>query len=72
MQGIKRLDEYDFRARYVPAIIITLPALAAVFALFPAARSVYGLVIGPTFEAVLVLLLVRNTRATTEGLVRRI
>jgi hypothetical protein len=57
-----RLDEYDFRARYVPAVIVTLPALVAVFALFPMARSIYGFLIGPAFEAVFVLLLVRIAR----------
>jgi hypothetical protein len=56
------LDEYDFRARFVPAILITLPALFAAFSLLPSLRSLVGVVLGPTIEAVLVLFLVRVAR----------
>jgi hypothetical protein len=58
----KYLDEYDFRARFVPSIFVTLPALFAAFALLPSLRTVAGIVVGPTIEAVLVLLLVRIAR----------
>jgi hypothetical protein len=58
----KYLDEYDFRARFVPSIIVTLPIISAIVALFPPARQLYGMLIGPALEAVLVLLLVRIAR----------
>jgi hypothetical protein len=51
----KYLDEYDFRARFVPSITVTLPIISAIVAL-------YGLLIGPFLEAVLVLVLVRVAR----------
>jgi hypothetical protein len=59
---VRYLDEYDFRARFVPSIFVTLPAVFAVFALLPSLRSFIGLVIGPAIEAVLVLVLVRIAR----------
>jgi hypothetical protein len=59
MKFPKYLDEYDFRARFVPAFVVTLPLMAAVLALLPAAREWHSLIIGPTIEAVLVLVLVR-------------
>jgi hypothetical protein len=62
MKSFHYLDEYDFRARFVPAIITTLPIITAIIALFPAARQLYGLLIGPALEAVLVLVLVRVAR----------
>jgi hypothetical protein len=58
----KYLDEYDFRARFVPSIIVTLPIISAIIALFPPARQLYGFLIGPVLEAVLVLVLVRLAR----------
>jgi hypothetical protein len=58
----KYLDEYDFRARFVPSIIVTLPIISAIIALFPPARQLYGLLIGPVLEVVLVLVLVRVAR----------
>ena len=58
----KYLDEYDFRARFVPALIVSLPIILAFVALFPPAREWRGLVIDPTLEAVMVLLLVRVAR----------
>jgi hypothetical protein len=58
----KYLDEYDFRARFVPSITVTLPIISAIVALFPPARQLYGLLIGPFLEAVLVLVLVRVAR----------
>ncbi len=56
------LDEYDFRARFVPSIFITLPALFAAFSLLPSLRSFIGLIVGPTIEVVLVFVLVRIAR----------
>jgi hypothetical protein len=41
------LDEYDFRARLVPSIFVTLPAILALFALLPSLRSWGGFVLGP-------------------------
>jgi hypothetical protein len=62
MKTPKYLDEYDFRARFVPSIIVTLPIISAIIALFPPARQLYGLLIGPVLEVVLVLVLVRVAR----------
>jgi hypothetical protein len=62
MKGFTYLDEYDFRARFVPSIITTLPIITAIIALFPPARQLYGLLIGPALELVLVLMLVRVAR----------
>jgi hypothetical protein len=62
MKITKYLDEYDFRARFVPSIIVTLPFISAIIALFPPARQPYGFLIGPVLEAVLVLVLVRLAR----------
>jgi len=58
----KHLDEYDFRARFVPALIVSLPIIVAFVAIFPVAREWRGFVIDPTLEAVMVLLLVRVAR----------
>jgi hypothetical protein len=58
----KYLDEYDFRARFVPALIVSLPIIIGFVALFPAAREWRGLAIDPTLEAVMVLVLVRVAR----------
>lgn len=58
----KFLDEYDFRARFVPSIIVTLPIISAIIALFPPARQLYGVMTGPVLEVVLVLVLVRVAR----------
>jgi len=33
MKTPKYLDEYDFRARFVPSIIVTLPIISAIIAL---------------------------------------
>ena len=62
MKTPKYLDEYDFRARFVPSVIVTLPIISAIIALFPPARQLYGLLIGPVLEVVLVLVLVRVAR----------
>ena len=62
MKTPKYLDEYDFRARFVPSIIVTLPIISAIIAVFPPARQLYGLLIGPILEVVLVLVLVRVAR----------
>ena len=62
MKTPKYLDEYDFRARFVPSIIVTLPIISAIIAVFPPARQLYGLLIGPVLEVVLVLVLVRVAR----------
>jgi hypothetical protein len=43
---------------FVPSIITTLPIITAIIALFPPARQLYGLLIGPALEVVLVLILV--------------
>jgi hypothetical protein len=56
------LDEYDLRARFIPAAIVTLPGVAALFAILPSARSIYGITIGPVIELVIVLFLVRVAR----------
>jgi hypothetical protein len=58
----KYIDEYEFRARFVPAFIASLPTVVAFVALFPGAREWRGLVIDPPLEAVMVLLLVRVAR----------
>jgi hypothetical protein len=60
--ALKKLDEYDLRARFAPAAIVTLPVLAAAFAVFPTARTFYGIIIGPAIELVMILLLVRIAR----------
>jgi hypothetical protein len=62
MKTPKYLDEYDFRARFVPSIMVTLPIISGIIALFPPARQLYGLLIGPVLEIVLVLVLVRVAR----------
>jgi hypothetical protein len=62
MKGFTYLDEYDFRAQFVPSIITTLPIITAIIALFPPARQLYGLLIGPALEVVLVLMVVRVAR----------
>jgi hypothetical protein len=62
LMKFRYLDEYDFRARFVPSIFITLPALFAAFSLLPSLRSFIGLIAGPTIETVLVLVLVRIAR----------
>lgn len=62
MKTPKYLDEYDFRARFVPSVIVTLPIISAIIALFPEARQLYSLLIGPVLEVVLVLVLVRVAR----------
>jgi hypothetical protein len=51
-----------FRARFVPSVIVTLPIISAIIALFLPARQLYGLLIGPVLEVVLVLVLVRVAR----------
>jgi hypothetical protein len=62
MKTPKYLDEYDFRARFVPSVIVTLPIISAIIALFPPARQLYGLLMGPILEVVLMLVLVRVAR----------
>ena len=54
MKFSKYLDEYDSRARFVPAFVVSLPIIIAFVAIFPVAREWRGLVIDPTLEAVLV------------------
>jgi hypothetical protein len=51
-----------FRARFVPSVIVTLPIISAIIALFPPARQLYGLLMGPILEVVLMLVLVRVAR----------
>lgn len=62
MKEFRYLDEYDFRARFVPSIVASLPIIIAIIALFPPARGLYGWLIGPVLEAVLVVVLVRVAR----------
>jgi hypothetical protein len=62
MNLLKRLDEYDFRARFVPAFIVSVPIICGFIAVFPLAREMRGAILGPTLETVLVLLLVRVAR----------
>jgi hypothetical protein len=62
MKFLNYMDEYDFRARFVPAFIVSLPIVVTFVALFPGAREWRGLAIDPTLEAMLVLLLVRVAR----------
>jgi hypothetical protein len=56
---LQYLDEYDFRARLVPSIFVTLPAIFAVLALLPSWR---GFLVAPAIEVALVLVLVRIAR----------
>jgi len=59
---LKYLDEYDFRARFVPAIFVILPAAFLLLALVPSARGLSGIVITPAIAVALVLVLVRIAR----------
>lgn len=60
----KILDEYDLRARLLPALIVGAPVLAAVLACVPSARSGWGL-LSAILEVPFLYLLVRVAR--TEG-----
>lgn len=59
---MRYLDEYDFRARFVPSIFVTLPALFAAFAVLPSLRSLVGVIVGSSLDAVLALILARIAR----------
>src|SRR5271167_1505113 len=56
------LDEYDLRARLFPAILITLPALAVIWILWPAARSFGGIAAGSVVESAVLFWLTKIAR----------
>src|SRR5256885_9056163 len=57
-----RFDEYDLRARISPAVIVTLPALVAVFTFTNVARTVIGAALVTGIEGAFVLLLLTIAR----------
>jgi hypothetical protein len=56
------IDEYEVRARLFPALLITLPALAALWILWPTARSVAGIAAGSAIESAVIFWLTKIAR----------
>jgi hypothetical protein len=56
------IDEYEVRARLFPALLITLPALAAFWVLWPTARSVAGIAAGSAIESAVIFWLTKIAR----------
>lgn len=63
----KVFDEYDLKARVLPAFIVTAPVIGAVFACVPGARSAWGILAG-VLEVPLVYLLAAIARAKGRAL----
>lgn len=57
-----KLDEYDLRARVLPAVLITIPVLATAYVFLPVARSIAGMISGGVFEYAILFLLARIAR----------
>jgi hypothetical protein len=56
------IDEYDLRARLLPALVITFPALAFIYGMVPAARGFWGGVSGSVLELAVLSVLMRIGR----------
>jgi hypothetical protein len=56
------IDEYEVRARLFPALLITLPALAAFWTLWPTARSIAGIATGSIVESAVLFWLTKIAR----------
>lgn len=57
-----KLDEYDLRARVLPAMLITLPVVTAVYVFLPGARGLAGVISGSVVEYSVLFLLARIAR----------
>jgi hypothetical protein len=56
------IDEYEVRARLFPALLITLPGLAAFWILWPNARTLAGIATGSVVESAVLFWLMRIAR----------
>jgi len=55
-------DEYDVRARAFPALLVSLPALALLYAALPSARNKWGAGAGTVLESAVLFFLARIAR----------
>lgn len=56
------IDAYDLRARLFPALVISFPTLAFIYAVVPSARGFWGGVSGSILEAAVLFVLMRIGR----------
>ena len=56
------IDAYDLRARLFPALVISFPALAFIYAVIPSARGFWGGMSGSILEAAVLFVLMRIGR----------
>jgi hypothetical protein len=66
------IDEYEVRARLFPALLITLPALAAFWILWPTARSFAGIATGSAVESAVLFWLTKIARDQGKKIEKRL
>jgi len=60
--AMRPFDEYDLRARIFPALVVSLPVVACVYTVIPAARSMTGFGLGGLLEASALYFIARIAR----------